>query len=304
MNRLAQGPRGSRSEPTWGFWLVLAGIFGVLLFILVFILLEFFQGRQRVGLSHSDALERAYTCLQNRDFDAAITYCNIAIKHDPVFGSPYMLRAHAYEGKGNLDQAIADYTQEIRLCPGGGSDYISRAIAYEKKGDLEEALSDYTTAIMGNPSNQSFVKRCASTRVDCIKESNTGKRYALSEMIALYDDAIRRCPDDPALYICRGSLYRATTRHNERAVAEYSQAIRLDAKCAEAYYCRAEAEESLGEWDNAVSDYSEVIRLGTAHYMVSAYAGRGAIYRMKGETDKAKADFAKSEELSSGAKLD
>ena len=265
MSRLARGPRGSRSEPTWGFWLVLAGIFGVLVFILVFILLEFFQGRQRVGLSHSDALERAYTCLQNQDFDEAITYCNIAIKQDPVFGSPYELRGCAYEGKGNLDQAIADYTQEIRYV---GSGYFSRAIAYEKKGDLEEAISDYTTEMMTNPSNESFVKACANKRVNIIKESNTGRRYPLSEMIALYDDAIRRCPDDPALYICRGSLYRATNRHNERAVAEYSQAIRLDAKCAEAYFCRAQAEESLGE------------------------------------TDKAKADFAKSEELGSGAKLD
>ena len=49
------------------------------------------------------------------------------------------------------------------------------------------------------------------------------------------------------------------------------------------------------KYDKAVRDYSEAIRLNPNFAM--AYKNRGDAYKIQGELDKAKADFAKAEEL-------
>ena len=53
--------------------------------------------------------------------------------------------------KGDLDQAIADYTQAIALDPKYAVAYNNRGIAYCDKGDLDQAIADYTQAIALDP---------------------------------------------------------------------------------------------------------------------------------------------------------
>ena len=48
---------------------------------------------------------------------------------------------------------------------------------------------------------------------------------------------------------------------SDRAIADLSEAIRLDPKYAEAYYLRGVAYWNKGDLDRAVADYSEAIRL-------------------------------------------
>ena len=50
-----------------------------------------------------------------------------------------------------------------------------------------------------------------------------------------------------------------------------------------------------GEHDNAIANFTEAIRLNPKD--AKAYQGRGAVYHNKGEQAKAEADFAKAKEL-------
>jgi tetratricopeptide (TPR) repeat protein len=56
----------------------------------------------------------------------------------------------------------------------------------------------------------------------------------------------------------RGNAWRATG-DNDRAIADYSEAIRLDPKYASAYNNRGTACRAKGDNDRAIADYSEAI---------------------------------------------
>jgi len=66
--------------------------------------------------------------------------------------------------------------------------------------------------------------------------------------------------------LARLELYKAHRPYCEGpeasgAEADYSEAIRLDPKYAEAYYIRGRAWGNKGEYDRAIADYNEAIRL-------------------------------------------
>ena len=55
--------------------------------------------------------------------------------------------------QGNLNKAIADYTEAIRLDPKNSSYLAARARAWELKKDYDKAIADYTEAIRRYPKN-------------------------------------------------------------------------------------------------------------------------------------------------------
>jgi lipoprotein NlpI len=68
-------------------------------------------------------------------------------------GLAYSARAQA----GDLDQAIADYTQAVTLDPNNAVAYNNRGLAYGQRaqaGDLDQAVADYTQTITLDPTNR------------------------------------------------------------------------------------------------------------------------------------------------------
>ena len=63
----------------------------------------------------------------------------------------YYGRGRAYGKKGDLDKAIADYTEAIRRDPKLVKAYNNRGVAYAKKGENDKAIADYTEAVRLNP---------------------------------------------------------------------------------------------------------------------------------------------------------
>src|SRR5438034_1993581 len=67
-------------------------------------------------------------------------------------------RGYAYFGKGQTDQAIADYTAAIRLDPNDADPHGLRGWAHFTQGAMKEAIADSTTAIRLDP-NSAFAYR-------------------------------------------------------------------------------------------------------------------------------------------------
>ena len=63
----------------------------------------------------------------------------------------YSNRAVEYAGKGQWDQAIADYTKALEKNPRSVNDYINRAAAYMQKSNFVLALKDFNKALEINP---------------------------------------------------------------------------------------------------------------------------------------------------------
>jgi tetratricopeptide (TPR) repeat protein len=81
----------------------------------------------------------------------------------------------------------------------------------------------------------------------------------------------------------------------DQAIAEFTEAIRLDPKNTDAYYGRASCFASKEDYEKAAVDYSQIIKINARD--ATAYGGRGAAYDDMGEDDKALADFNKAIQL-------
>jgi tetratricopeptide (TPR) repeat protein len=58
----------------------------------------------------------------------------------------YYNRASAYQTKGDVDRAVADYDQAITLKPDYAAAYENRARVFASKGDYTRAVADVTKA--------------------------------------------------------------------------------------------------------------------------------------------------------------
>ena len=73
------------------------------------------------------------------------------------------------------------------------------------------------------------------------------------------------------------------------AIADFTQAIKLDPNNAFIYGNRGSAYHSKGDYDRAIADYTQYIKLDPNN--VTVYNNRGAAYNDKGDYDRAIADF-------------
>ena len=109
--------------------------------------------------------------------------------------------------------------------------------------------------------------------------------------IAEYNEAIRLDPKFAYAYSNRGLAYD----HKgdlDRAGPDYNEAIRLDPKYAQAYFNRGNAYYQKGDDDRAIADYSEAIRLDPKY--AYAYNNRGTAYDRRGDHDRAIADYSEA----------
>lgn len=80
----------------------------------------------------------------------------------------------------------------------------------------------------------------------------------------------------------------ADAEQNDKAVADYTEAIRLKPDYADAYNERGQAYFKLKQFDKAISDYSDAIRIKSD--FAEAYSNRAFTYTRLGQFEKALAD--------------
>lgn len=107
--------------------------------------------------------------------------------------------------------------------------------------------------------------------------------------IADYSTAIRLDPKNSFPYNNRGNAYRAKD-DPDRAIADFSSAIRLNPKAASLpYNGRGLAYDDKGDFTRALADFGEAIRINPKNAI--AYSNRGVTWNHKLEFDRATADF-------------
>jgi tetratricopeptide (TPR) repeat protein len=113
------------------------------------------------------------------------------------------------------------------------------------------------------------------------------------------DDAISACTraansgrwqghDLAIIYYNRGIEYARKSDY-DRAISDYNEAIRLDPKYAFAYYNRGLVYNDQKNYDRAISDYNEAIRLDPKYAF--AYYNRGLVYYIQKNYDRAISDY-------------
>jgi lipoprotein NlpI len=197
----------------------------------------------------------------------------------------YFGRGSAYLKKGDLDLAVADYTQVIQRYPKNWQAYFCRGQAYSRKGDLGRAIADYTELVRLNPKAEAgYIGRGAAY----------AKEGELDRAIADFDQAKQLNPNDKNVYLGRGRVF-LDRGDFDSAVAECDRAIQLDPKDGRAYLYRGHAFAVRGDFGSAVADYDRAIQLDPKNALV--YRARSVAGLYAGLLPKAQADLDQSRAL-------
>jgi lipoprotein NlpI len=130
---------------------------------------------------------------------------------------------------------------------------------------------------------------------------NRGTAYQVNDdrdnAIADYSQAIRLDPYVAVAFYDRGQVYQ-DKGDLEHAIADYRKAIDIDPNFSSAFTELGSAYQRKRDFDRAIAHYSEAIRLGRgkdgAFSAFDAFYGRATAYRAKGEFDRAIADFSEA----------
>lgn len=104
-------------------------------------------------------------------------------------------------------------------------------------------------------------------------------------------------PGHAMYYSNRGDNYLKNGNYDQ-AIAEYTQAIKLDPSLTSLFYNRGLAYSNKDDYDNAIADFSQVIKMNPKDG--EAYFERGYNYSMKGSLESAIADYTQVVQLDPG----
>jgi tetratricopeptide (TPR) repeat protein len=108
------------------------------------------------------------------------------------------------------------------------------------------------------------------------------------EVIAACNRLIERNSNDAVARHSRGLAY-AATGENDRAIADFSEAIRIDPGYASAYNLRGNTHSRKREYNRAIEDYDHAIRIDPKGEI---YVSRGNINILKGDDSRGDDDTA------------
>ena len=135
------------------------------------------------------------------------------------------------------------------------------------------------------------VKFVSTRTADCASDNSDRRLTACSEII---DKAGADKEVLANAYRRRGYAYLKKGDH-DRAIADYTEAIRLDPSNASAFTNRASAYDAKRDIDRAIADYTQAIKLNPSD--VNAHNYRGIVYRAKGDFDRAIVDHTEAIKL-------
>ena len=81
----------------------------------------------------------------------------------------------------------------------------------------------------------------------------------------------------------------------EKALEDFTRAVKIDPKRADGYLGRANALNTLGRYQESLEDYDKALEIDPN--LANAYVNRGSAYSHLGEYEKAIADYEKGLEL-------
>lgn len=216
-----------------------------------------------------------------RHKDALADY-DIAIRLKPDYAEAYGNRGTTKNLLGKHQDALADYDTAIRLKSDYAEAYYYRGHANSALEKYDAALADYSTAIklrLDNPAaynNRGFIHFKLGQCRKAITDYNEAIRLKSDEM---------RVPDiqgnsisfllestefnEAEVYMNRG-VAKSQLGEYEEALADYSKAIQLKPDYAEAYYHRGLTNTLLEKHQDSLTDYNEAIRLKPGY--VEAYS--------------------------------
>jgi hypothetical protein len=227
--------------------------------------------------------------------DDVISTCTSMIQSGNWSGNDlslaYSIRGDAYVKKGDDQDAIADYEQEMKLSPDNSSDVLYRqGNDQDSAGNYDRAIIYYTEAIKVHPDyTEAFLGR--GTAYDDKGDHD--------HAIADYSEAISLVPGDYFGYGARCYARAEGGTQLDAALADCNKSLQMK-DSGKGRETRGLVYLRLGRYDDAIADYNASIaaaKLNSDPQPTYAFYGRGLAKLHKGDKAGGKADIAKANHI-------
>ncbi len=218
-----------------------------------------------------------------KDYASAEKSYEQLLSAHPNFHNGYIGRGKLRLSQGDTINALNDINKAIEINKNATNAYVLRAdILSRTTKDFQSALDDMNEAIKLQPQQAGlFINRAYL-------------RYNLDDYfgaMADYDYAIELDPLNSIALFNRG-LLRAEVHDNDKAIADFSKVLSLNSNEYRAIYNRAILYKETKNYNLALEDINRIITQYPS--FAGGYFVRYEIYRGKGDTKKAIADYDKS----------
>jgi tetratricopeptide (TPR) repeat protein len=164
----------------------------------------------------------------------------------------YVSRANAYEGLGQHQKAVDDYTQAIAIKPSADL-YFYRAYANEQLGQDTPSIADYSQAIVLKPDYLQAITRRGYAYL---------RGHDYPHAAADFNAALALNASAPMAMNGRGLAYQGTGKY-DLAIADFGTIIAAGPDI-DAYRNRANTEFYAGHFADAALDFGHVAALKTS----------------------------------------
>jgi tetratricopeptide (TPR) repeat protein len=188
---------------------------------------------------------------------AALVLFRKAESSHPPTKALYRLRARSHQMVGDSLAMQADQQLAQKTQPSMAVDHYLSARAAHDAKQLDKAVKAFKAALRLEPTHYPSMMG-----MGCSLCGLGQRQEDYDTAVAAFTGCILSRPDDANAYSCRAEAYMLLGNYAE-AVADYSRAIELDTMEANALILnnRGEAFRKLGELDRAFADYSDAIKL-------------------------------------------
>lgn len=178
---------------------------------------------------------------------------------------------------------------------------LNRGRAYGRVREFDRAIADFEEAVRLDPQNaillmgrgDAYRARSRPRRVMTVEEARQAEEASrpwLDRAIADYSQAIRLKPS-VNLFLRRGNAYVSIGEY-DRVLPDFDEAIRLDPNNAEALMYRAGLYQFRGDYPRSIADYDQAIRLDPGR--IASFLGRGMDYEAIGQYERAIEDYSQA----------
>jgi hypothetical protein len=133
------------------------------------------------GCAEQDPLDQADELMGRKRYSHAIVVYNRILAENPESAAAWIGRGRAHAASGQMDAAIADFSQAVIVDPQRSEAFYRRAEVYEKLGDLGAANADVASAHEVDPNYRyafANVQGPSSPRVDFEEDEEFEERTA------------------------------------------------------------------------------------------------------------------------------
>jgi tetratricopeptide (TPR) repeat protein len=178
------------------------------------------------------------------------------------YSNEFYAQGLVWFGQAEYDRAIESFTKVLEMAPYGEENYkvyYNRGMAYLKNRDYEKAIYDFTKTIeMAPQKEREIVYFSFKSRGDAWQGK---KEYP--NAIKDYSEAIQLFPQHEGVkHVHEGRAWAALNMEKyDDAIADFTAALSIDGRMANAYYGRGLAWHKKGDPQRAMQDAKEAVKL-------------------------------------------